>query len=220
VKLTDFEYFNKLGEGGFGFVVHCKKKSTGRHYAMKIQTKIGLLDCYKEDPQKVNMEKDAFASLQHPFIVNLYYAFQTPSLVLMVLDLADCGDLHGALTNAPNQRLPEDRVRFYIAEMVLALGYLHQRGLIYRDLKPQNVLLNADGHVQLVDLGGVMDDQGAWTEKHQSEYKSVLPLFAHGQATTVEEDSTENTPFVAGEEVPDPTKKKKKKKQSIMGTLG
>jgi hypothetical protein len=154
VKLADFEYYTKLGEGGFGFVVHCKKKSTGKHYAMKIQTKIGLLDSFKDDPNKVNLEKDVIASLQHPFIVNLYYAFQTPSLAIMVLDLADAGDLHTCLAHAPQNRLQEDRVKFYMAEITLALAYLHQRGLIYRDLKPQNILLNSDGHVQLVDLGG------------------------------------------------------------------
>lgn len=54
-----------------------------------------------------------------------------------------------ALSHAPQMRLPEDRVLFYIAEMVCALDYLHQRGLIYRDLKPQNVLLNSDGHIQV-----------------------------------------------------------------------
>ena len=233
VKITDFEYFNKLGEGGFGFVVHCKKKSTGQHYAMKLQTKVGLLDCYREDYHKVSMERDAFASLQHPFIVNLYYAFQTPSLVVMVLDLADCGDLHGALVNSPSMKLPEDRVRFYLAEIVCALGYIHQRGLIYRDLKPQNVLLNSDGHVQLVDLGGIMDDQGTWTEKHAREYNEmVLPLFSahnhqqHNHMPTTTEEVTEGEtvvsegPIVIGDESPTKPQQKKKKKQSIMGTLG
>lgn len=229
VKISDFEYFTKLGEGGFGFVVHCKKKSTGKHFAMKIQTKLGLLECYKDDMIKVNMEKDAFASIQHPFVVNLYYAFQTPSLALMVLDLADCGDLNGCVMAAPNMRLPEDRVRFYTAEIVLALAYLHQRGLIYRDLKPQNVLLNADGHVQLVDLGGVMDDQGIWSEKHRPSHSPVVPLFSrskkHNHQKTVELDENGQPIFDSEEHEKDQEeiisfKTKPKRRQSIMGTLG
>lgn len=202
VKLSDFDYYSKLGEGGFGFVVHCRKKSTGRHYAMKIQTKQGLLDSFKDDPYKANLEKEAFQTLQHPFIVNLYYAFQTPSLAIMVLDLADAGDLHTVLTTFPQKRLPEDRVRFYMAEIILALGYLHQRGLIYRDLKPQNVLLNSDGHVQLVDLGGIMDDQGEWTEKQMKYYRQVLPLFSAGLIDTTSsfsENSGMLTPVIENE---------------------
>jgi serine/threonine protein kinase len=205
VKLSDFEYYNKLGEGGFGFVLHCKKKSTGKHYAMKIQTKQGLLECYHDEPSKVLLEKDAFASLQHPFIVNLYYAFQTPSLAIMVLDLADCGDLHTCLANSAHNRLSEDRVRFYMAEIILALAYLHQRGLIYRDLKPQNVLLNADGHVQLVDLGGVLDDDGAWTRRRRGD-DSLLPLFSAGnvgkkldQVVETEEDPSSHGALVISE---------------------
>lgn len=88
VRVDDFEYMNKLGEGGFGFVVHCKKKSTLKHYAMKIQTKSGLLDCFSDDPRRVDFEKQAFACCQHPFIINLDYAFQTESLAVMVLGLA------------------------------------------------------------------------------------------------------------------------------------
>ena len=86
--MEDFDYYNKLGEGGFGFVVHCKKKSTGKHYAMKIQTKSGLLECFSDDPRRADFEKQAFASCQHPFIINLDYAFQTDSLAIMVLGLA------------------------------------------------------------------------------------------------------------------------------------
>lgn len=160
VKLADFEYFGKLGEGGFGFVVHCRKKSTGKHYAMKLQTKKGLLECFADDPWRADFEKQAFASCQHPFIVNLDYSFQTDTLAIMVLGLATAGDLQKALNKAAEERLSEDRVRFYVAEIVLALSYLHQMGLMYRDLKPNNVLLNEDGHIQLVDLGGVADEYG------------------------------------------------------------
>lgn len=236
VRISDFDYYNKLGEGGFGFVVHCRKKSTGKppplallprvpvplassasvltpsagkHYAMKIQTKVGMLDCYRDDPFKANLEKEAFAALQHPFIVNLFYAFQTPTLTLMVLGLADAGDMHMALTHAPQQRLPEDRVRFYIAEMICALDYLHTRGLIYRDLKPQNVLLNSDGHIQLVDLGGVMDEHGQWSKRNTTS-ETLLPLFA-APADTLGTEAVQT----AEHRVKNP-----KRKQSIMGTVG
>jgi len=174
VRPSHFEYYGKLGEGAFGFVIHCKKKSTGKHYAMKIQTKLGLLHNCRDDLSKVSLEKLACASCQHPFITNLDYAFQTDSLAIMVLNLATAGDLNKSLSNCLNSRMDEDRVRFYAAEIVLALSYLHQMGLIYRDLKPQNVLLHEDGHIQLVDLGGVRDMRG----QNLIQYTSSVPLLA------------------------------------------
>ena len=74
--------------------------------------------------------------------------------------------------------LGEDRVQFYAAELVLALSHLHQMGLMYRDLKPNNVLVNDDGHVQLVDLGGVVDEDGKVIGA-QHETNTLLPLFTH-----------------------------------------
>jgi protein-serine/threonine kinase len=92
--------------------------------------------------------------------VNLDYAFQTENLAIMVLGLGIGGDLNKAIMNAPDCKLNLGRVQFYAAETVLALSYMHQMGLIYRDLKPQNILLGEDGHIQLVDLGGVADATG------------------------------------------------------------
>lgn len=77
-----------------------------------------------------------------------------------MIGLATAGDLQRALNKSPDERLTEERVRFYVAEITLALAYLHQMGLMYRDLKPNNVLLHEDGHIQLVDLGGVADEYG------------------------------------------------------------
>ena len=88
VRTKDFDYIKKLGEGGFGLVIHCRKKSTGKHHAMKIQTKKGLLDCYSDDPTRVDFEKQAFAACHHPFIVSLDYAFQNEALAFIVLNLA------------------------------------------------------------------------------------------------------------------------------------
>ena len=73
--------------GAYGIVLHCKKNSTGKHYAMKVQTKRGLLENYAEHPTRVLLEKDAMASCHHPFIVSMDYALQTTELVLMVMDL-------------------------------------------------------------------------------------------------------------------------------------
>jgi hypothetical protein len=87
VNVDDFEYMEELGRGGFGCVVHCRKKSTGIHYAMKIQTKNGLLHSFCEDMSRVAYEKEALALCHHPFIVSMDYAFQTPNMVLMVMDL-------------------------------------------------------------------------------------------------------------------------------------
>eukprot|EP01034_Spumella_vulgaris_P024697 gene24697-31071_t len=147
------------------------------HYAMKIQKKASLLETYRDSPRDLVCERQAFSVCQHPFIVNLDYAFQTDTLAIMVLGLATAGDLHIAQCTSPTDKLSEERVRFYAAEIVLALSYMHSLGLAYRDLKPENVLLNVDGHVQLVDLGGVMDANGTVLSP-DSDMSGLLPLFS------------------------------------------
>lgn len=156
----DFEYMELLGQGGYGFVIHCKKHTTGRHYAMKIQLKVGLLDTFYDDMSRVVQEKEALASMHHPFIISMDYAFQTRSLVAICMDLGRGGSLMQALNAIETRKMPENEVRFYAAEISLALIHIHRMGMIYRDLKPQNVILCADGHIKLVDLGGVVDVGG------------------------------------------------------------
>jgi len=209
VKLDDFEFLGKLGEGGFGLVVHCKKASTNRHYAMKIQTKKGLLECFADDPWRVGYEKNAFASCQHPFIVNLDYAFQNETLVIMVLGLATAGDLQFAINSSPEERISEERTQFYVAEIILALAHLHAMGLMYRDLKPNNVLLCADGHIQLVDMGGVVDHDGK-TLGLKNQELSMYPLFARTFGPGTESETSTSQPTTASN----------KRRMSIMGTFG
>ena len=156
---NDFEYIRKLGHGTYGIVVHCRKKSTGVDYAMKIQLKEALLKSFQDDPRRVEHEKRAAAACNHPFIISLEYSFQTESLAIMVLKLGTGGDLNDALKSCGG-KLDEGRVQFYTAELVLALSHMHKLGLIYRDLKPGNVLLNQDGHIKLVDMGAVADVDG------------------------------------------------------------
>lgn len=156
----DFQFYNKLGEGSFGVVVHVRKKSTRTHYAMKIQTKIALLNKCLEDPGRVDFEKQAMMACMHPFIARIDYAFETSSLAIIVMEYCNGVDLAKILKQVPDGRLPENTVCFIAAEIVCALTYMHSRGLLYRDLKPGNVLLNKDGHVQLIDLGTVGDLEG------------------------------------------------------------
>eukprot|EP00607_Mallomonas_marina_P009580 CAMPEP_0182418880 /NCGR_PEP_ID=MMETSP1167-20130531/3258_1 /TAXON_ID=2988 /ORGANISM="Mallomonas Sp, Strain CCMP3275" /LENGTH=648 /DNA_ID=CAMNT_0024593337 /DNA_START=174 /DNA_END=2120 /DNA_ORIENTATION=- len=204
VQLDDFDFLSKLGEGGFGLVVHCRKRSTGRHYAMKIQTKKGLLECFADDPSRVAYEKNAFVACQHPFIVNLDYAFQTETLAIMVLGLATAGDLQYAINQTPDERLPDNRTQFYVAEIILALGHLHAMGLMYRDLKPNNILLNADGHIQLADFGGVVDSDGKTLGVKDA---TLSPLFAPANDENAHEPMTEDGSVRA-------------RRMSVMGTYG
>lgn len=177
VKAIDFDYMRCLGEGGFGLVVQCRKKSTGKHYAMKVQTKDGIYNCFRDEPWRADFEKQAFAACKHPYIVELVYAFQTRTLVMLVMSLGTSGDLAKALEESPEGRLSLESVLFYAAEITSALAYVHTMGLLYRDLKPSNILLNADGHIQLVDFGAVVDVDGK-TLGICHDTDGMAPLFA------------------------------------------
>ena len=189
VKAIDFDYMKCLGEGGFGLVVQCRKKSTGKHYAMKLQTKDGIYNCFRDEPWRADFEKQAFAACKHPYIVELVYAFQTRTLVMLVMSLGTSGDLAKALEESPEGRLSIDRVRFYAMEIASAIAYVHEIGLLYRDLKPGNVLLNADGHIQLVDFGAVVDVDGK-TLGICHDTDGMAPLFARQYGRQQAEDGS------------------------------
>jgi serine/threonine protein kinase len=110
--------------------------------------------------------------LNHPFIVKLHYAFQTPEKLYFVIDFLNGGELFWHLRK--ETRFSEDRTRFYAAEIVLALECLHKNGVIYRDLKPENVLLDKDGHIKLTDFGlsktGISGDLMSYTFCGTPEY--------------------------------------------------
>lgn len=161
VTPKDFVYLSKLGSGTYGLVLHCIKRSTGMHCAMKIQPKALLLRHFKSSPANVVVEMRANACCRHHYLTELYYAFQTPTLAIMVMNVCACGDLNQSLKNCYNRQMPLVRVRFYAAEIISALQYLHANDLIYRDLKPANVLLNADGHIKLTDFGSLADLEGS-----------------------------------------------------------
>ncbi|KAJ4305430.1 hypothetical protein N0V90_000961 [Kalmusia sp. IMI 367209] len=153
-KMTaeDFDTLTCLGKGSFGTVLLVKQRATGRLYAQK-QFKKASLTVRKKLIEQTKTERAILESVnRHPFIVNLYYAFQDHEKLYLILEYAQGGELFHHL--AQERMFNEDTAAFYMAEMVLALNYLHRTvGVVYRDLKPENCLLDAEGHLLLTDFG-------------------------------------------------------------------
>jgi serine/threonine protein kinase len=153
-KITseDFEPLRCLGKGTFGTVILVKQQSTGRLYAQK-QFKKASLTVHKRLVEQTKTERKILEDVnRHPFVVKLFYAFQDHEKLYLILEYAQGGELFTHL--AEERMFSEDVASFYMAEMVLALEHLHRNlGVIYRDLKPENCLLDSEGHLLLTDFG-------------------------------------------------------------------
>jgi len=153
-KMTaeDFEPLRCLGKGTFGTVLLVKQQATGKLYAQK-QFKKASLTVHKRLVEQTKTERSILESVnRHPFVVKLYYAFQNHEKLYLILEYAQGGELFTHL--AQERMFSEDVASFYMAEMVLALEHLHRNlGVVYRDLKPENCLLDSDGHLLLTDFG-------------------------------------------------------------------
>ena len=160
----------KLGQGSFGQVYLVDKIlfrpdgtqiNTGKQYAMKILNKKQILG--NNLVKYAKTERDVMSYTKHPFIIEFKYAFQTPEKLFMLLQYASGGNMSRTLHK--DKRFSEDRARMYMAEILLAIEDLHKRDIIFRDLKPDNVVFDEDGHAMLTDFGlskeGVMNNSGA-----------------------------------------------------------
>ena len=149
VSFSSFSIIEELGSGSFGKVYKVKKLNDGKIFAMKSLSKQFLL---KQKQLKYAIsECRILKALIHPFIIRLYFAFQTPKSLYMVLEYCPNGDLAAHLTERGT--FDEVEARHYMAETVLAIEYLHSQDIVYRDLKPENILLDRKGHVKLADFG-------------------------------------------------------------------
>ncbi|XP_048231832.1 3-phosphoinositide-dependent protein kinase 2 isoform X2 [Ricinus communis] len=150
-SIQDFELGKIYGVGSYSKVVRAKKKDTGMVYALKIMDKKFIT---KENKTAyVKLERIVLDQLDHPGIVRLFFTFQDSFSLYMALESCEGGELFDQITR--KGRLSEDEARFYAAEVVDALEYIHGMGLIHRDIKPENLLLTADGHIKVADFGSV-----------------------------------------------------------------
>uniref|UniRef100_A0A8C1WUC5 non-specific serine/threonine protein kinase n=1 Tax=Cyprinus carpio TaxID=7962 RepID=A0A8C1WUC5_CYPCA len=149
----DFEMLKVIGRGAFGEVAVVKMKHTERVYAMKILNKWEMLKraetaCFRE-------ERNVLVNGDCQWITTLHYAFQDDNYLYLVMDYYVGGDLLTLLSKFED-RLPEDMSKFYVAEMVLAIHSIHQQRYVHRDIKPDNVLLDMNGHIRLADFGSCL----------------------------------------------------------------
>ena len=149
VTLNDFKLLKVLGRGTFGKVVLVQYKLTKKYYAMKIMKK----DVILESGQVTNtlLEKNILQNLNYQFLVGMDFCFQTQERIYFVMNFIRGGELFKHLLNC--KFFPEEKAKFYSAIVGLALEYLHTHGIVYRDIKPDNILIDEDGYLKLADFG-------------------------------------------------------------------
>ena len=151
VSAEDFSFIRLIGIGSYGKVYLARKNTNNKLYAIKILNKNWINT--KNQKNNVKTERTVLAKLSHPFIMKLNYAFQTKKSLYFITQFMHGGELNYHIYNEKNNYFSEEKAKFYAAEIVLGLNYLHENNCIYRDLKPENVLIDLSGHIKLTDFG-------------------------------------------------------------------
>ncbi|KAK3897088.1 hypothetical protein C8A05DRAFT_48161 [Staphylotrichum tortipilum] len=147
--LVDFELLRTLGTGSFGRVHLVQSNHNHRFYAIKVLKKAQVVKM--KQVEHTNDERKMLGEVKHPFLITLWGTFQDAKNLYMVMDFVEGGELFSLLRRSG--RFPNPVAKFYAAEVTLALEYLHSRNIIYRDLKPENLLLDRHGHLKITDFG-------------------------------------------------------------------
>ncbi|OLL23182.1 Protein kinase C-like [Neolecta irregularis DAH-3] len=151
IGLDDFNFLSVLGRGNFGKVMLAEAKATNQLYAIKVLKKEFIIE--KDELESTRSEKRVFlvaTKEEHPFLLNLHSCFQTETRIYFVMEYVSGGDL---MLHIQREQFTPRRAQFYAAEVLLALKYFHENGIIYRDLKLDNILLGLDGHIKIADYG-------------------------------------------------------------------
>jgi len=182
-EFKDFDLRSTVGTGTFGRarVVKVKGSEDRTPLALKILKKSEVLRL--KQVEHVKSETKILAMIEHPFIVNLLTTFQDEKRLFLVLEFVNGGELFSHLRK--EGRLPNDDARFYAGEITLAFQYLHDKNIIYRDLKPENLLLDCEGQIKITDFGfaKVVEDR-TWTLCGTPEYLApeIIQSKGHGRA--------------------------------------
>ena len=144
-----FEFITVIGKGGFGKVWKVQYKKTNEYFALKEMSKRKILD--KKSEKSINSERKFLSILNHPFIVNMHYAFQDNDNLYLVMDMLSGGDLRYHCSRY--RTFSEEQTRFFIACITYSLEYIHSNNVIHRDIKPENLVLDEKGYVCITDFG-------------------------------------------------------------------
>lgn len=151
VTLQDFNFLSVLGKGNFGKVMLAEERATGELVAIKVLKKAFCIE--NDEIESLRSEKRVFLAAsreKHPFLLTLHSCFQTETRIYFVMEYISGGDL---MLHIQTERFSRQRTKFYAAEVLLALEYFHSQGIVYRDLKLDNIMLTLDGHVKVADYG-------------------------------------------------------------------
>jgi len=180
--LDDYNMFQTLGTGTFGRVRLCSLKDDGgKVFAMKILLKSEVIRLKQQE--HIRSERNILAAVDHPFIVTLYRTFQDPLRVHMLLEYVNGGEVFSHLRQAG--RFSKEFTKFYIGQIVLVLQYLHGLGIVYRDLKPENLLIAQNGYLKITDFGFAKElKEDTWTLCGTPEYLApeIIQSKGHGMA--------------------------------------
>ncbi|KAJ2681636.1 cAMP-dependent protein kinase catalytic subunit, partial [Coemansia spiralis] len=183
VQLDEFEVFRTVGTGSFGRVRLVKHRATGKYYAMKVLRKSHVVKA--KQVEHVNSERRILAECDCPFIVNMLGTCQDRANLYMLMEYVVGGELFTYLRRY--HRFPAPVAKFYAAEVLLALEYMHDRNIIWRDTKPENILLDSRGHVKLTDMGfakKIVDR--TWTLCGTPDYLAPEVIQAKGYGRSVD----------------------------------
>ncbi|CAA3017363.1 serine threonine- kinase tricorner [Olea europaea subsp. europaea] len=147
VEVDDFEQWTIIGKGAFGEVRLCPAKSTGEIFAMKKLKKYEMLS----RGQHVRSARNLLVEVDSQCIVKLFYSFQDSDFLYLIMEYLPRGDIMTLLMR--EDIIPEDTARFYIAESILAIYSIHQHSYVHRDIKPDNLIFDKNGHLKLSDFG-------------------------------------------------------------------